>query len=830
VSRVPSTSPTSSRPQESKDHLSRRKKKRAKKKSRRESSSEGTDLAARGGDNEVLGKASESFPSTPEAEKRRRKKRKIHQAPKADDSTATGSILSEESAAVPTGRKAHLSESTSIASETRVKRRKKVRRKRRKVVSSDSSKATEGLPSTESDNTSQQNEASHVLLSSSREEETASGEVAAAITTDEDLIAAETSDIESNIKDPAELQSESITDQKDETKGQGDFSEERISASSPLFPLGEESSQDVCTATEPNDNHDESIPAKDIEALAADSSSDVATEVSKTKEGVSSVAVEETPTAHSLNSTLPEERQSLNTTSHHSLPISAAANGTVSLKESHNKTASGTVSISQSSLDEKESGSLGNQTPEEKDTQECSVPTAATDSQGRGTDDSSTANNDSVHDPPVETLVEQTPLNTLQNQTEPKGNGKGVSIDKLGENDLATFEDEDTDMHISVVTWNLAEESPTEEGTAFIKRFRKFGRDKKGSDFVLISGQECENIKPRRTEGRRSREYRRLMIKMLGSKYVPIAMHMLGGIQFGLFCKRSILEDVEHVSVADVTCGIGNVFHNKGAIGAFVKVRARNQNTEPDENRAGSLKMLFVTAHMSAHVKHFEARDADFWRIVTELEAQAPRGFVPHRSEDSGGLAMLNVMDRIFFCGDLNYRLDLPREFAEHHVAEILRLQGKKGKEEQIDLLRESLLRHDQLKSTISDGRAFPSFAEGKINFAPTFKFDKETDDYDTSHKQRIPAWTDRILFRPALGARVLEYSSVVDARHSDHRPVHGTFRINAMGRLLPKKRELAKTRRKKKATEELGVRRKKSAKKTKRQRPATAKLEDEIV
>lgn len=44
--------------------------------------------------------------------------------------------------------------------------------------------------------------------------------------------------------------------------------------------------------------------------------------------------------------------------------------------------------------------------------------------------------------------------------------------------------------------------------------------------------------------------------------------------------------------------------------------------------------------------------------------------------------------------------------------------------------------------------QVFKDFTEAPINFAPTYKYDNFSDDYDTSEKNRIPSWTDRVLFR----------------------------------------------------------------------------------
>ena len=68
-----------------------------------------------------------------------------------------------------------------------------------------------------------------------------------------------------------------------------------------------------------------------------------------------------------------------------------------------------------------------------------------------------------------------------------------------------------------------------------------------------------------------------------------------------------------------------------------------------------------------------------------------------------------------------------------------------------------------------------PHNAEPPLNFRPTYKFDFESDEYDTGSKQRIPAWADRILF-VERGLECVAYNADFSVKTSDHRPVYATF------------------------------------------------------
>lgn len=80
-------------------------------------------------------------------------------------------------------------------------------------------------------------------------------------------------------------------------------------------------------------------------------------------------------------------------------------------------------------------------------------------------------------------------------------------------------------------------------------------------------------------------------------------------------------------------------------------------------------------------------------------------------------------------------------------------------------------------------------FAEAKIMFPPTYKYDSKTDRYDSSVKQRIPSWTDRCLYKSVvrdpqtqrdrqLPIECSLYTSIQHIHLSDHRPVVANFRM----------------------------------------------------
>lgn len=127
---------------------------------------------------------------------------------------------------------------------------------------------------------------------------------------------------------------------------------------------------------------------------------------------------------------------------------------------------------------------------------------------------------------------------------------------------------------------------------------------------------------------------------------------------------------------------------------------------------------------------------------------------------------MRECLERRQVNGDLNYRIDHRREAILSSIR-----TGEFA----------NLLAHDQLLREIKFNRACRcrGFSEGPITFAPTYKYDRHSSEYDSSEKRRLPAWCDRILWRTRDSSRVhqLHYRRY-EANVSDHRPISAAFRV----------------------------------------------------
>eukprot|EP01040_Poterioochromonas_malhamensis_P007226 gene7226-7799_t len=444
------------------------------------------------------------------------------------------------------------------------------------------------------------------------------------------------------------------------------------------------------------------------------------------------------------------------------------------------------------------------------------------------------------------------------------------------------------------MTWNLAERSPSLSDCSFLKEFQQ-----QSCDIIALGIQECENIKPRRHEGRRSQKWRELMTKTLqssvkeGGGYELFAHHKLGGMQLTLFINKKAKELIDGIQTIEVACGIGNLLSNKGGIVMLVRVAGKT--------------IAFVNSHLAAHHNQIKARNENYHRIVETVVEKAHRKWIysvkpnvkssssrssyskgstystasslfqstaetllssisqesppkkksgskisPKPSSKSRVLktasslkprrgkkpsvqslakekavkpkALSELFDVIFFFGDLNYRIELPRLEIESFCETYATIEEKKfdltnKKKKEIKVRRKVLsenhpaakesfiftnltldladiLLYDQLIAQIYSKKAFENFQEGDILFPPSFKYDKGKDIFDTSAKARCPAWTDRILYavkslqkpkekgeRTTKKGDQLTHNHVevndyysVDSRSSDHRPVCGIY------------------------------------------------------
>ncbi|KAG2429809.1 hypothetical protein HXX76_010593 [Chlamydomonas incerta] len=331
--------------------------------------------------------------------------------------------------------------------------------------------------------------------------------------------------------------------------------------------------------------------------------------------------------------------------------------------------------------------------------------------------------------------------------------------------------------------------------------------------------------------------------------YVQVASKQLVGVYLSVWVRRSLLAAVHGVQVTTVATGFGGYLGNKGAVAARLRLYDSS--------------LVFVAAHLTAgEAEGDEAKRnadvADILRRAAFSSGLDGGGAVPMTASAAAAVSAslgpghwpswpcgIADHDLVIWVGDLNYRLAVappPQPGGGGAAAAPVQRAAAAGglltdadaraaiRSGKLDVL----LSVDQLHRERAAGRVFKGWHEGKITFAPTYKYKVGTHTYNgddaasasasfstlapqpasqsqadlavvedadsvsmsgpsavvgpdaESHKRRTPAWCDRVLWwtrgehAAAAGAAAATLKQLGywrgELAFSDHRPVSSLF------------------------------------------------------
>ena len=317
----------------------------------------------------------------------------------------------------------------------------------------------------------------------------------------------------------------------------------------------------------------------------------------------------------------------------------------------------------------------------------------------------------------------------------------------------------DMKIRIFVGTWNMNDQSPPNQSRTLSKFLLAHGI-KFLPDVFVVGTQESFSDRV---------EWEIRIQGLIGFSHVLYHSEDLGALHLAIFLRRDL---IWHCSVPDVDSLIVDHFElkTKGAIAVgFILF---------------GTSFLFVNSHLTAHQEHTKDRVKDLRKL--NLFLHLPK-VLDTAKEMTGRTCTLDGdftdnFDVVFWCGDLNFRLEETREVVIKEVEKMDWLMKASAVESRCF---KSLLDLDQLNYLRSQGLIFKHYKEDQINFPPTFKYDPGTNEFDTSSKQRVPSYTDRILYKSKRGAghsgykiKPLYYDSLQHILTSDHKPVWGMWEV----------------------------------------------------
>ncbi|PSR86677.1 Type I inositol polyphosphate 5-phosphatase [Actinidia chinensis var. chinensis] len=233
-------------------------------------------------------------------------------------------------------------------------------------------------------------------------------------------------------------------------------------------------------------------------------------------------------------------------------------------------------------------------------------------------------------------------------------------------------------------------------------------------------------------------------------RYCLAVSKQMVGIFLCVWVRAGLYWHISNLKVSCVGRGIMGYMGNKGSISISMTLYQTS--------------FCFVCTHLASGEKEGDEvrRNSDVMEILKKTRFSH---FLKVLGRQSSPDYILEH-DNIIWLGDLNYRLVTGRG----DTCELLKKNDW-----------QALLEKDQLLIERKTGRVFEGWEEGKIYFAPTYKYLINSDHYvaqifQSKEKQRNPAWCDRILWR-GDGMKQMYYVRG-ELKFSDHRPVSSMFSI----------------------------------------------------
>jgi endonuclease/exonuclease/phosphatase family metal-dependent hydrolase len=257
-------------------------------------------------------------------------------------------------------------------------------------------------------------------------------------------------------------------------------------------------------------------------------------------------------------------------------------------------------------------------------------------------------------------------------------------------------------LRFSFLTWNVANRNPSND--LILDLAKCFRVPAAPVDMVVIALEEIDMsfksvVTGSSSAGDRWTELLLMAKTLVGDcEYDLVASDSMGGVYCAALVRTDIFPAVKSSQIRTIKLGANGMLANKAAVVFQWSI--------------GEATLAVICCHLAPHDQNWEQRNNQWHELVGDLD---------------------DNIDYVVFMGDLNYRIEVTYE----KCIEMIRTKN----------LAE-LKAHDQLNITHQNDALIGTFYEAPIKFNPTFKFDKNSEAYDTSPKHRVPSWTDRILIK----------------------------------------------------------------------------------